>query len=90
MLTVCLSAGMLSAGDGGKADCERALRYAEGVGAKQDLVEAVKWFRKAAEQGNAKAQCPLGLCLILGKGAERNSMSLQEYKVLAENKTERN
>ncbi|HHF6559516.1 TPA: tetratricopeptide repeat protein, partial [Haemophilus influenzae] len=28
--------------------------YAEGQGVKQDDVEAVKWFRKAAEQGHAK------------------------------------
>ena len=32
------------------------LMYAEGQGVKQDDVEAIKWFRKAAEQGLAQAQ----------------------------------
>jgi TPR repeat protein len=30
--------------------------YATGQGVPQDHVEAVKWYRKAAEQGYAKAQ----------------------------------
>jgi hypothetical protein len=31
------------------------LCYDEGEGVKQDKAEAVKWYRKAAEQGNAIA-----------------------------------
>jgi TPR repeat protein len=34
--------------------------YARGKGVRQDLVEAVKWYRLAAEQGNADAQLNLG------------------------------
>ncbi|NKB84993.1 tetratricopeptide repeat protein [Haemophilus influenzae] len=37
------------------------LPMADGRGVKQDGVEAVKWFRKAAEQGNAEAQNGLGM-----------------------------
>ena len=31
---------------------------------KQDLVEAAKWFRLAADQGHADAQCDLGELLL--------------------------
>ena len=31
------------------------------AGVTQDSKEAVKWFRQAADQGNADAQCSLGL-----------------------------
>ena len=37
---------------------------------KQNYVEAAKWFRKAAEQGNADAQSNLGLIYHKGKGIE--------------------
>ena len=33
--------------------------YGQGVG--KDEVEAVKWYRKSAEQGDARAQCNLGV-----------------------------
>src|SRR5215212_1711619 len=33
--------------------------YARGQGAPQDYVEAAKWFRKAAERGDARAQATL-------------------------------
>jgi TPR repeat protein len=31
--------------------------YANGEGVPQDYAEAVKWYRKAAEQGNAENHC---------------------------------
>ena len=37
------------------------LLYDNGKGVPQDHAEAVKWYRKAAEQGDADAQCQLGL-----------------------------
>ena len=46
--------------------------YSYGEGVKQDYSEAVKWYRKAAEQGNAKAQCLLGLMYTLGQGVSRD------------------
>ena len=33
-----------------------------------DKAEAVKWYRKAADQGNAKAQYDLGVCYRDGVG----------------------
>ena len=38
----------------------------------QDYAEAVKWYRKAAEQGFAGAQLNLGLCYYNGDGVERD------------------
>ena len=35
--------------------------YENGQGVKQDRSEAVRWYRKAAEQGHADAQCNLGI-----------------------------
>ena len=34
--------------------------YDKGRGVEQDDEQAVFWYRKAAEQGNARAQCNLG------------------------------
>jgi TPR repeat protein len=42
--------------------------YAKGEGVPEDDAEAVKWYRKAAEQGNAQAQSNLGLMYDNGEG----------------------
>jgi TPR repeat protein len=34
--------------------------YGEGLGVVRSGVEAVKWYKKAANQGNANAMCCLG------------------------------
>ena len=41
-------------------------------GKTQDYVEAVKWFRKAAEQGNVNAFSRLGVVYALGHGVSKN------------------
>jgi TPR repeat protein len=46
--------------------------YANGQGVPQDYAEAVKWFRKAAEQGNAMAQYNLGIAYANGQGVSRD------------------
>jgi hypothetical protein len=46
------------------------VRYLEGDGVFGDSVEAVKWFRNAADQGLAEAQFNLGLMCIRGDGTE--------------------
>ena len=45
--------------------------YVNGQGVQQDYVEAVKWFRRAADQGNAGAQLNLGFSIHNGKGVQR-------------------
>ena len=52
------------------------IMYDLGEGVPEDDAEAVKWYRKAAEQGNADAQCNLGVMYDLGEG-------VPEDKVLA-------
>ena len=46
--------------------------YYNGQGVAQDYGEAVKWFRKAAEQGNVDAQFNLGLCYEYSKGVAKD------------------
>ena len=46
----------------------------------EEDVQAVKWFRKAAEQGSVKAQYSLGMCLYEGNGVERTAKNMEEGK----------
>jgi hypothetical protein len=48
--------------DIGRLPCFIGICYKRGLGVAVDQVEAVKWFRKAAEQDNALAQSILGGC----------------------------
>jgi TPR repeat protein len=41
-------------------------------GVTEDHIEAVKWYRKAAEQGNSGAQFALGLIYEYGRGVQVN------------------
>ena len=42
------------------AQCSLGECYELGEGVKQDIAEAAKWYKKAAEQGDSDAQCHLG------------------------------
>lgn len=46
--------------------------YGSGDGVPESFSDAVKWFRKAADQGDAAAQFSLGLLYRDGKGVSRN------------------
>lgn len=48
-----------------------------GTSEREDLVEAIQWFEKAAEQGHAQAQYELALVYKLGRG------TLQDYDAAA-------
>ena len=54
------------------AQFELAGLYAEGERVKQNLTEAVKWYRKSAEQGHDGAQFKLGLSYQNGKGVPQS------------------
>ena len=41
-------------------------------GHEKNAAEALQWYRKAAEQGNASAQLDLGICYSKGKGLEKD------------------
>jgi TPR repeat protein len=57
--------------------------YAEGRGMPQDLGEAVRWWRSAAEQGHVAAQLNLGLSLVLGRGITQNFVEAYAWLSLA-------
>ena len=46
--------------------------YQHGRGVPQDDDEAVVWYRKAEDQGNAVAQTNLGLMYQLGRGVPQD------------------
>ena len=55
-----------------KAQQNFGVMYGKGHGIPQDYVEALKWHRKAAEQGHAEAQQALGGMYALGLGVPRD------------------
>src|SRR6516162_4055328 len=60
---------------------ELGKHYLYGAGVAGDFSEACKWFRKAAEQNYAKAQCCLGNAYNFGTGVPQDNV--QAYKWLA-------
>ncbi len=58
--------------------------YENGLGVKQDNAEAVKWFPKAAEQGDANAQFNLAVLYHNGQGVKQNYAEVR-ISVLPEN-----
>jgi hypothetical protein len=58
--------------------------YGEGLGVKQDYVEAVRWFKLAASQGDALAQNNLGVMYGKGQGAAQDYVEeVKWYKLAA-------
>ena len=60
--------------------------YQKGEGVRQDYAEAVKWLRKAADQGDADAQYILGLMYMYEKGVPgvpKNSVEAYKWLNLA-------
>ncbi|WP_146113983.1 tetratricopeptide repeat protein, partial [Haemophilus influenzae] len=59
--------------------------YYNGHGVKQDDFEAVKWYRKAAEQGYADAQFNLGNMYYNGHGVKQDDFeAVKWYRKAAE------
>lgn len=44
--------------------------YSEGMGVQRDPAQAVTWYEKAAEQGNANAAFNLGVAYSNGAGVQ--------------------
>ena len=49
----------------------------------KDEVEAVKWYRKAAEQNFADAQYDLGFCYANGQGVAKDYVEGYKWMLLA-------
>lgn len=58
-------------------------RYADGLGVPKDEHEAVRWYRLAADQGNADAQCLLGAMYGDGRGVKQNYSEAVKWVRLA-------
>ena len=63
----------------------RGVCYEKGYGVDKDLVEAVKWYRKAAEQEFPVAQYNLGRCYTNGNGVPQDhAEAVKWYRKAAE------
>jgi TPR repeat protein len=58
--------------------------YATGVGVSKDEKEAVRWYRKAAEQGYVDAQNDLGLCYLNGEGVTGDDAAVRWFRTAAD------
>jgi TPR repeat protein len=59
--------------------------YVNGEGVPKDYTEAVKWFRKAAKQGDSRAQFSLGLRCANGEGVPQDYLeAVKWYRRAAE------
>ena len=77
------------AGDTGPRTAEEQFQrgedFALGHGVGKNPREAVEWYRKAAEQGHAKARARLGMCYVKGRGVKKNpAEALRLFKLAAE------
>ena len=56
--------------------------YGNGQGVPKDYAEAVKWFRKAAEQNYPDAQNNLGFCYANGVGVPKDYVEAYKWMLL--------
>jgi len=63
----------------------RGYAYANGQGVPQDDVEAVAWYRQAAEQGYADAQFNLGVMYADGEGRADTAQHRPPRQMLSRN-----
>ncbi len=57
--------------------------YEKGEGVSQDYAEAVRWYRKAAEQGYARVQVVLGTMYELGRDVPHDHVQAHMWFNLA-------
>src|SRR5690606_19071002 len=67
--------------NGGDPEAQSALGgvYDHGLGVPENDQEAVKWYRKAAEQGYAVAQAILGVMYAKGEGVPKNDQEAVKW-----------
>ena len=61
------------------AQCLLGMCYDRGLGLEKSDAEAVKWYRKSAEQGNATAQFNLGWMYQKGRGVEQSNVEAVKW-----------
>ena len=63
----------------GDAQMRLGYCYAAGAGVEKDYTEAVKWFRKSAEQEYSYAQFNMGWSYEFGQGVEKNLSEAKKW-----------
>ena len=64
---------------------ELGLAYSARAGVRQDVTEAARWLRLAAEQGHAEAQNRLGFCYGRGEGVPADPVeAVRWFRMAAE------
>jgi hypothetical protein len=53
--------------------------YAKGQGVRRDYTEAMQWFRRAADEGDASAQYNLGVMYAKGQGVRRDYIEAMRW-----------
>ena len=66
-----------------EAQTELAYRLAKGVGTEKNEIEAVNWYRRAAEQNHTPAQFSLGVMYAKGRGVEQDFRSAFKWYLKA-------
>jgi uncharacterized protein len=66
-----------------EAQFDLGVLYAQGLGVRRDLTEAVNWYRKAADQGNPAAEFALGQLYSRGWGIPRDEADALRWFQLA-------
>lgn len=74
-----LSAALRSEAMAGDAQFRVGRAFITGEGVPKDAAEAVRWYRMAAEQGNADAQYDLGLMYKDGEGVTRDPVEAARW-----------
>ena len=74
-----------AAAEAGQAEAEfdLGLLYAQGLGVRRDLSEAMRLYRSAAEKGNAQAQFALGQIYLRGWGTPRDEVDAIRWIMMA-------
>ena len=78
---------MLQLAEAGDVELQFSLgvMYEHGEGVRQDYAEAVRWYRKAAEQEYAEAQNNLGVMYAEGRGVRQDyAEAVRWYRKAAE------
>lgn len=66
-----------------EADAALGLCYESGLGVEADISKAVRYYKKAAEKGNAFAMAHYGCALANGEGVRKNKKSAMEWLIKA-------
>jgi TPR repeat protein len=56
----------------GKAELQEGLKYYEGNGVEKNYAEAIRWFKKSAENGNVVAMENIGYMYEIGNGVQQD------------------